>query len=154
MSDKKTPVDAGVFLEEEKRTMKRVMLGLVVAFCFACFEGQVGSSTITGAYTLRTINGAPLPYTVSGSGEATTEIIDDVITLYQGGTYSEVGHSRTTVNGHVTNETSSDTGNYALGFGTSVTLRSNNLGSTTLVNIEDGSTMTMVKAGMAKVFRK
>lgn len=133
--------------------MRRVLTCFVVAFSFACFgEGITGSPTVTGPYTLRTINGSPLPYTISGSGTVKTEIMHDVITLYQGGTYARTRDSRTTVNGQMTNESTSETGSYGL-VGTSVTLRGNGAGQSTLATI-NGNTMTIVEAGMTAVFTK
>jgi hypothetical protein len=133
--------------------MHKVLMALVVVFSVGCLgDGMTGSSTVTGAYTLRTANGSPLPYTIVGSGTARTEIIDDVITLYEGGTYAESGHSRTTLNGQVANESNTETGSYSL-FGTSVTLRSSDGGRTRMPTI-DGNTMTIVESGMTAVFTK
>jgi hypothetical protein len=133
--------------------MRKVLMALVVVFSAGCLgDGMTGSSTVTGAYTLRTVNGSPLPYTIVGSGTARTEIIDDVITLYEGGTYAESGHSRTTLNGQVANASNTETGSYSL-FGTSVTLRSSDGGRTRMPTI-DGNTMTIVESGMTAVFTK
>jgi hypothetical protein len=133
--------------------MRKVLMALVVVFSVGCLgDGMTGSSTVTGAYTLRTVNGSPLPYTIAGSGTARTEIIDDVITLYEGGTYAESGHSRTTLNGQVANASNIETGSYSL-FGTSVTLRSSDGGRTRMPTI-DGNTMTIVESGMTAVFTK
>ena len=130
--------------------MRRVLIGLVLVFSVACLgDGLTGSSTVTGAYTLRTINGSPLPYTIVASGK---EILDDVITLYQGGTYAESGHSRTTVNGQVTNATNTDTGSYVL-LGTSITFHSSG-GGLDVIAQGDGTTMTIVAPGLTKVFSK
>jgi hypothetical protein len=133
-------------------TMRRVLTGLVVAFSVACLdEGVTGGSTITGAYTLRSINGSPLPFTISESGTARTEILSDVITLYQGGTYARSRDSRITVNAQVTIESRIETGAYSL-FGTSVSMR-NVVGTTTVATI-GGNTMTIVEPGMTAVFTK
>ena len=133
--------------------MRGLLAVLIVAFSFACLgEGVTGSSTITGDYTLRTINGSPLPYTISGSGANRTEIVRDVITLYQGATYARSRDSRVTVNGQTTAESSAETGSYGL-LGTSVTLVNGADGQTTLATI-NANTMTIVKAGMTAVFTK
>jgi hypothetical protein len=130
--------------------MRKVLTGLVLAFSVACLnDGVTGSSTVTGDYTLRTINGSPLPYTIVGSG---TEIIDDVISLYQGGTYAESGHSRTTVNGQVTNASNTDTGSHIL-LGTSITFHSSD-GGLAVVAQSDATTMTILVPGLTKVFSK
>ena len=133
--------------------MRGPLAVLIVAFFVGCLgEGVTGSSTITGDYTLRTINGSPLPYTISGSGANRTEIVRDVITLYQGGTYARSRDSRVTVNGQTTTESSAEAGSYSL-FGTSVTLVNGADGQTTLATI-NANTMTIVKSGMTAVFTK
>jgi hypothetical protein len=133
--------------------MRRVLMGLIVMLCVACLQGGLtGSSTVTGAYTLRTINGSALPYTIASSGTSKTEIVDDVITLFQGGTYAESGHSRTTLAGQVSNESNSETGSYGL-VGTSVTFQSSDRTRSRLMTIT-ANTMTFVEPGMTSVFSK
>ena len=133
--------------------MRRILIGLAVAFSVSCGgSGIVGSSTVHGAYTLQTVNGSPLPYTTAASGTSKTEITDDVITLYEGGTYAESGHSRITVNGQVTNQTNTKSGSYQL-LGNSVSLLNNASGQLSFALI-DGNTMTIVENGMTSVFTK
>ena len=133
--------------------MRTGLWGLIVAFSAACLgEGLTGSSTITGDYTLRSINGSPLPYTISGSGANRTEIVGEVITLYQGGTYARSRDSRIVVDGQMTSESSAEAGSYTL-LGTSVTMVNGANGQTTLASI-NANTMTIVKAGMTAVFTK
>ncbi|MDB4915535.1 MAG: hypothetical protein JWM95_3179 [Gemmatimonadetes bacterium] len=133
--------------------MRKVMLGLGLAFSVGCFDDVLtGSSTVNGAYTLRTINGSPLPYTTAGSGTNKTETLDDVLTLYQGSTYAESGHVRKTVNGQVTTTNNTETGSYTL-VGTSITLRSSDgtLGRIAMIN---ANTMTFITDGVTSVFMK
>ncbi len=64
-----------------------MLMSAALAFSAACFGGGVtGSSTVTGEYVLRTVNGAPLPFTLPGTGTVKTELLDNVITLYMGQT--------------------------------------------------------------------
>ena len=132
--------------------MRKVLVAVVLIAAVACDDGIVGSSTVTGDYTLRTINGAPLPYTITGSGANKTEILDDVITLFQGFTYSETIISRLTVNGQAMNETRLKTGAFSL-FGTSIILNSND-GSMERRGTINANTMTIVEAGKISVLRK
>jgi hypothetical protein len=130
--------------------MQRLLLGFALMFSVACLgDGMTGSSSVTGSYTLRTINGSNLPYTVVGTG---MEIVDETITLYEGFTYIKSGHTRTTTNGQVTTQTTNDSGTYGLQ-GTSITFNSNAGGQGTLALI-DGNKLTIVKAGITSVFRK
>lgn len=132
--------------------MRKVLVALVMSWAIACDDGIVGSSTVTGDYKLRTINGASLPYTITGSGANKTEIVDDMITLFQGFTYSETTSSRITVNGQAANETKLRTGAYSL-FGTSIILSSND-GAMERRGTINANTMTIVEAGKISVLRK
>jgi hypothetical protein len=132
--------------------VRRALLLLVTVLAAGCFgDGLTGSSTINGKYTLRTINGSPLPYTIAGAGTDKTEILDDAITLFQGGTYSESAHSLVTTNGQTSPVTRAETGSYTI-FGTSVTLNGNS-GGQTLTTIS-GNSMTIMQAGLTFVFSK
>jgi hypothetical protein len=131
----------------------RILMAVVVMLSLACSDDDiVGSSTVNGTYTLRTVNGSQLPYTLPGGGAVKTEILQDAITLFQGGTFSRVRASRITENGQVTNESETDTGSYSL-FGTSITLNSTATGTPILATI-NGNTMTIVEAGVTSVFSK
>jgi hypothetical protein len=142
---------------EQRRFGVRIVIAAVLAGLSgplsACMDGDVvGSSTVTGSYVLRTVNGSPLPYTIAGTGTDKTEILDDAITLFQGGGYSESGHTRVTVNGQVTNTTNTESGSYSL-FGTSVSLASSGAPHSRVATIQ-ANTMTIVEAGRTSVFRK
>ena len=133
--------------------MRKALIGVVVALSLACSDYDVtGSSTVNGTYTLRTVNGSPLPYTLPGGGAIKTEIVSDTITLFQGGTFARVRDSRITENGQTTHVSEMDTGSYAL-FGTSVTLNSTATGKP-IVAIINANTMTIVEAGVTSVFSK
>jgi hypothetical protein len=133
--------------------MTRLLLGLAMLFSLACFDDYSTSvGTITGAYTLRTINGAPLPYTIDVNASTRKEIVDDVITLFSGGTYSRTQHANITVSGQTTSQTNTESGPYQP-LGTSVTLTPSGGGPTTITTI-DGRTMTLVESGITWTFRK
>ena len=73
-----------------RRTTLGVLLLAATTATAACAGNDVTSPTVTlaGTYSLRTINGSPLPYTF-GSGVSLTS---DVLTLRADGTYTDVGH--------------------------------------------------------------
>ena len=133
------------------RLMKRTFIA-AVAFLIACDSGVTGVKTITGSWSLRTVNGAALPFTVSGSGANKTEITDDVITLFEGFTYQEVIQQRITTNGTAATTTITETGSFST-FGTSVTLNSNSRIDARRGLIE-GNTMTIVENGMVQAYKK
>jgi hypothetical protein len=133
--------------------MFRVLLGLAMLVSVGCFDDySTGVGTITGAYTLRTINNSPLPYTINVNATTQKEIIDDMITLFSGGSYSRTQHSNTTVSGQTTSETYTESGGYVL-LGTSVTLNPTPSGRSTISTIE-GRTMTIVEDGITWTFMK
>ena len=140
-------------LATASRLRRHVLMGAVLLCSAACLdEGMTGSASVTGVYTLRTINGAPLPYTISGSGANKTELMSDAITLFQGGTYSRQRDVRITTNGQVTQEASTEGGSYTL-FGNSISMRAAGTGPQVQAII-NGNTMTMVDAGITAVFSK
>jgi hypothetical protein len=115
-------------------------------------EDVVGTKTATGVYTLRTINNTQLPWTVPASGTTKTEILDAVVTLYQGGTYAETSHVRVTTNGVAATQTREDTGSYNF-FGISVTMVSS-AGNPERRGRIEVSTMTIVEEGKTSVYQK
>jgi hypothetical protein len=130
-----------------------MLMALVIVLSAACNnDGLTGSTTVNGKYTLRTINGSALPYTVAGTGANKTEVLGDTITLYEGFTYARSAHSRVTVNGQASEVTAAESGSYNI-FGTSITLTPGNGGTGTLVLVS-GNTMTLSTSGFVYVFRK
>jgi hypothetical protein len=132
--------------------MRKLLVAFLIITSAACKEEIVGSSTVTGTYTLRTLNNTQLPYTLPGSGATKTEVLDDAITFYQGNTYAETRHVRLTTNGQVTTETQEDAGAYSF-FGISLTLTSGR-GNPERRGRIDGNTMTIIEAGLTSVYRK
>jgi hypothetical protein len=143
--------DGGSTSAWRRRSMKRrLILGLLV-FAIACSDDDIaGAATTTGAYTLRTVNGSSLPYNITTGTAAGTVIVDDVITLYQGGTFAGTRHTRSTANGPI--QTTNETGAYTL-FGTSISFRVNETGLTK-VAIGDGSRLTFVEQGVTMLYIK
>ena len=125
---------------------------LIIAVAMAtggCFDPiPQGPSTITGTYTLQTVNGAALPTTKPGTN---VEILNDTITIYGPGNYAHYGNSRTTVNGQATTSRTSMTGTWGA-LGTSVTFVP--VSGTQRVALVEGTTMTFVEAGVTSVYRK
>jgi hypothetical protein len=133
--------------------MVRAVLALVLLFSVGCFDDySTGVGTVTGAYTLRTINGSPLPHTITVDATTQKEIIDDMITLFSGGSYSRTQHANITVSGQTTSQTNTEAGAYVL-LGTSVTLNPSPSGRSTITTIED-RTMTIVENGITWTFMK
>lgn len=65
------------------------LLTLAVALTTACNSDSTGpNGSIVGSYSLRTINGSPLPYTVNYN----TTINSELLTLNNDGTYTDVAY--------------------------------------------------------------
>lgn len=134
-------------------SMRKIVFLLLIAAQAACWSDKVtGSSTVFGTYTLRSVNGSSLPFTVSGSGTTKSEILSDTIFLYEGFTYAESAHYRNTVNGTVTNETIVDNGSFGL-LGNSINMVSNDK-SPVKTYVIDASVMHVVKPGLTLDFKK
>ena len=64
-----------------------VMLALAGTMLAACSSDSTGpNGSVAGTYTLRTIDGQPLPYTFSGG----LRLMSDELTLMTDGTYEDV----------------------------------------------------------------
>jgi hypothetical protein len=108
--------------------MRRLFAAVAVLTLTACINDSIGvvgtqatgggnltpTTGAAGTYTLKTVAGAPLPYTYQQSGADKAEILDDVVTLTNAGTWSELLHERKTVSGVVTISAVTDAGTYVL----------------------------------------
>jgi hypothetical protein len=106
--------------------MRRLLAAVAVLTLTACISDSVGivgttatggselpsTTGVAGAYTLQTVGGSPLPYTYQQSGADKSEFLDDVVTLTNNGTWSELMHVRKTVSGVVTISAVTDAGTY------------------------------------------
>ena len=110
--------------------MRRLVAALAIATVAACgSDGPTDPVTdsIEGVYSLRTINGQPLPFTVQGNS-TTLVLTSDVLTMAANGSWTEALAFRlTTVSGETTEGTDSDAGTWTRAGGT-VTLTSNENG--------------------------
>jgi len=133
--------------------MRRLLALLVLSAAVACGgdSSTNPSATLTGSYSLRTVNGSPVPYTVIQIGADKYEIVSDVVTLNEGGTWSESGTDRTTQSGQVTTGTITDNGTYTVN-GTAITLISSQSG--TVTGAVGAGTLTLTAEGIVLVYQK
>jgi hypothetical protein len=136
--------------------MRRLIALLVLAVTTAATACGGDSSTnpnaaIGGTYTLKTVNGSPLPYILVQSGTSKFEITDDVVVLTDAGTWTESGHTRTTENGVVTTDAFVDGGSYSRS-GTAITLVSSASGSIS-GSVANG-TLTISDVGLVAVYQR
>jgi hypothetical protein len=130
--------------------MRRFVALLAFAALAACGD-STSPDSVTGTYTLRTVNGSPLPYPVLQSSADTIEITSDMISLNDGGKFAELGTARSTQNGVVTTSTIADAGTYTV-TGTAIILVSAQFGS--ISGSVSGGTLTRTTQGLVAVFQK
>lgn len=133
--------------------MRKIFLVIALVAQAACWSDKVtGSSTVFGTYTLRTVNGASLPATVSGSGANRSDVVSDTIYLYEGFTFAEYAHYNNTVNGTTTAQAVVDNGSFSL-LGNSISFFSNDH-SPVRTYVIDADVMHVVKPGFTFEFKK
>jgi hypothetical protein len=125
--------------------MRKILCATLALAIFACHSDSTSPTvSLTGTYTLKSINGSPLPYTTS-SGDRLTA---DVLTINANGTYTDVSQY-TTTNG--SSATDTESGTYT-----------NNNGAVTFNDLTDnltyqgslsGSVLTEVVAGLTEVYQ-
>ena len=86
--------------------MRRVLVALSLLLLAAGCAGEKAviptDINVGGIYSLRTVNGSPLPFVYYEDALEKYEIVDDTITLSDIGTWSKVSHERGTVKGVAT----------------------------------------------------
>lgn len=120
---------------------------------FACGGDSTGPDTnIAGAYSLRTVNGANLPFVLEQVGADKVELTADVFTFTDTGTFTQITTLRSTENGQVTTGTIPDAGSYTRS-GTAITVAFLS-GSPTVTGTIGGGTFTIAAGGYSGVYRK
>ena len=137
-----------------RRTFATALLGLLLAACGG--DKSSGPSGHAGTYTLRTVNGSNVPFTmvsiVVGGSVYKLEVLSGSITLNADGTFSQTATFRETDGTDVTTESYPTSGTYTLS-GTALTLNSSDGeslggslsgGAITFVESDEGQTLTVV----------
>jgi hypothetical protein len=94
--------------------MRRFALALLVA-AVACGSDAPSSPTevtFAGTYTLQTVNGQKLPYVLLQQGANAATLMDDRLTIADGGSWSETESWRITDNGVTSNQTIASAGTW------------------------------------------
>lgn len=114
--------------------------------------GPAPAADPAGTYALQSVNGSGLPYVVQSGASALT-LTADVLTIASGGSWSESGSYRVTMNGTTTSQTAADGGtwsrsgvNLTLYRGSSgVQVYHGSIGNTQLYLTDNSLTYTFVK---------
>ena len=134
--------------------MRRLIPVVALAVAVACGSDsttQPTAASVAGTWSLQTVNGSPLPFTLTQTGTDKLELLSDVVTAQPNGTYTEVVQFRTTVGGQTTTSSNTDSGTFTIN-GTAVVLSSAQTGSTT--GQLSGNTLTLADQGYVWVFVK
>lgn len=132
--------------------MPLIFVAMLLASCGdSTGPGNTGAAGVTGTYTLQTVNGSQLPYTVVQVGENKFEATAGRVTLNGDRTFSASITFRETENGITTTTTESDSGTYTQN-GTA--LNFTYADGTTDTAALNGNTLTIAAQGIALVFRR
>ena len=134
--------------------MRRFFVLLVFATAVGCGGDSSTSptdTTVSGTYTLRTVNRIPLPFTVAQTDSITVELVSDAFTLTESRTWTESTVRRTTSSGQAVTDTVSDAGTFVLSGTNNITLISAN-GSTD--GTIGGGVLTLGNDAVVAVYRK
>lgn len=94
--------------------MKKLAMLLLVA-AVACGGGSTEpTTTVSGTFTLRTINGLPLPQSIYSSPDASLSISSGTLTLGSDRTYTLVEHEHVVVSGSATDDDYTESGTFTV----------------------------------------
>jgi len=124
---------------------------VTLAACASDSSTNTGPASVAGTYTLRTVNGSPLPYTLFDFGGDKYEITAGAVTLEAGGRWTATSADRTTEGTSVVTSTFTTTGTYTLA-GTVITLVSP--GTSIVSGSVDRGKMSLTQDGVITVFTK
>ena len=134
--------------------MRRLFAALAFATLAACGSDSStnpNNTVVEGTYSLKTVNGQVLPFTIQGNG-ITVVLTSDVLTIAQGGSWTEtIAYKQTVSGGATTNEVDADAGSWTR-IGNTVTFTSTANG-TFQGTINDG-TVTFDDPGFLAVFKR
>ena len=106
-------------------------------------------NAFAGTWTLATVNGSPLPYTVQSTPKI--ELVGDQLVVSADGTFAVSTQLRITNGTTITTQTVPDGGTYSVN-GTAATFIFN--GGTTGAATVSGNTLTVAEPGVSLVYQK
>jgi hypothetical protein len=139
--------------------MSAIRSSVPTLICAAVLAAGCGSdstapkASIAGTWSLQTINGTPLPFTIQAQGANKEEVTADIVTLTNDGSFTELASLRFTINGAVTTQSVPDAGRYTLN-GTAVVVTFNSDGTSATGSWDGSNTITIADQGFAEVYRR
>ena len=133
--------------------MRKLLAILALATLAACSDSSTNpnSDAIEGTYSLRTINGSPLPF-IFQDGTSSITLKTDVITIASNGSWTEQLTYTETSNGQSSNGTGGDGGTWVRA-GNAVNLNSN-LGTSGWAFTYNNGSLTANQSGFVVVFAR
>jgi hypothetical protein len=135
--------------------MRRLLSLALVFAAIACGSDDSTAPTqasVAGTWTLQTVNGSPLPFTLASS-PAKIELLSYVVNVSSNGTWTSSEQLRTTIGTSATTNTTTDGGTYTLS-GNAVAITSNTAGSTPQAGTITGNTLALSQSGFIFIFTK
>lgn len=135
--------------------LKTALHLLIVPMLIACGDDDGSgpdTATVAGTYTLRTVNGQNLPFTIIQQTGYKLEVLSDEYTLNSNGTFTTVATFRETEGTTVTTSSDTYSGTWTVS-GSNVSLSSAAAGIETAA-FSGGNTMTFSGNGVSAVYRK
>ena len=135
--------------------MRRLLSLALVFAAIACGSDDSTAPTqasVAGTWTLQTVNGSPLPFTLASS-PAKIELLSYVVNVSSHGTLTSSEQLRTTIGTSATTNTTTDGGTYTLS-GNAVAITSNTAGSTPQAGTITGNTLALSQSGFIFIFTK
>lgn len=96
--------------------MRRAVAVSAVVMFAACVKADAitapDTSDVAGSYSLRSINGVPLPFLLGANGTDSLFVLDDTYTLSSAARFSESIHTRRVQSGRIDTLALSDSGTF------------------------------------------
>jgi hypothetical protein len=136
--------------EVQLRKLIALLALVATAACSSDSPTNPASASIAGTYTMTAIDGSPLPFTFQ-SGTSTVVLLSDVMTVADGGTWSETGTFRVTQNGSTSTQTFVDGGTWSRA-GTGVSFYSDALAADSYIGTFTGTSFNLADDTFTYVF--
>ena len=96
----------------------RYLSAALLLVALACGSDKIAGpptpASVAGRYSLKTVNGAPLPFLIGQVGTSKSEVLADVLVLSANGTFLQTSTIRNTTDGVATTSSSSEPGTFTL----------------------------------------
>lgn len=133
--------------------MRRLLLICAIVGGIACGDStSPGMAAVAGTWSLQSVNGSPLPYTISQGSLSTTQIASGTLVVSRSGTFTDTTTVATTANGEQSTSAEADSGSYSLnGAVVSFAFVTDGLTGTGLLN---GDSVTVALSGYSLLYTK